>query len=419
MNFFTKFLSRFSRKFYFNIRNSEYLPYGSLRDNEIVGGIANAVAVNVAKMTPQVIRKDAKGMTIKNDPLSRLLNLRPCPECSTYDWLYRIGSDLVYNSNHFSAIFYNSDFTKIERIQPITVRGHRIFEDEDSGELFFRFIWDYDGKEYTVPYRFVIHIKARYNRKRFLGTPPDCELQNSVELLGITYEGIKRTIKNSPYLRGYIKYNDLADDEEIKEQVNKFKDAYMSAENEGGIAGLDESFEFVELNQKPRPLPTTQVTFFRENIYRYYGVSEKILSGDYTESEWNSFYESVIEPIAIQLSLELTYKLFSEREKGCGNKVVFIADRLQYATLQTRANIGKELCDRGAITLNKYLELLYLPPFEGGDIRVISLNYVKTEDQTLYQTGKENVNSSNPQTDDSTKQTSDYIKELLKKGVKN
>ena len=45
--------------------------------------------------------------------------------------------------------------------------------------------------------------------------------------------------------------------------------------------------------------------------------------------------------------------------------------------------------DRGAITINEYRELHYYPPIEGGDVRMVSLNYVKATDQSLYQTGQE------------------------------
>lgn len=388
MNFLQRFISRFKRSIHIVFNRSEYAPSGSLRENEIVGAIANAIASNVGKLAPQVIRKDARGITVKNDRISRLLNLRPCPEASTYDFLYRLASDLIYTSNAFAVIFYNEDFTDILRIQPVTVRSHRIFEDE-SGRVFFRFVWDYDGEEYTLPYEFVIHVKARYNKKRFLGTSPDCDLRESVDLLQTTYDGIKNVIKNSASLRGYLKYNNFIDDDELKEKVRDFQSAYMSAENEGGIAGLDNELDFHEITQQPRQIPVAQVAFFRDNIYRYYGVNEKILTGAYTEAEWNSFYESAIEPIAIQLSLEFTFKLFTERERGFGNKIVFTANRLQYATLQTRAAIGKDLFDRGVITINEYRELMYMQQIEDGDVRMVSLNFVKSDDQSLYQTGKD------------------------------
>ena len=265
MNFLQRFISRFKRSIHIIFNRSEYAPSGSLRENEIVGAIANTIASNVGKLAPQVIRKDARGITVKNDRISRLLNLRPCPEASTYDFLYRMASDLVYTSNAFAVIFYNDDFTDVLRIQPVTVRSHRVFEDE-YGRVFFRFVWDYDGVEYTLPYEFVIHVKARYNKKRFLGTSPDGDLRESVELLQTTYDGIKNVIKNSASLRGYLKYNNFIDEDELKEKVRDFQSAYMSAENEGGIAGLDNELDFHEINQQPRQIPVAQVAFFRDKI---------------------------------------------------------------------------------------------------------------------------------------------------------
>ena len=146
---------------------------------------------------------------------------------------------------------------------------------------------------------------------------------------------------------------------------------------------------FHEVKQTPPNIPVIQSQYLRDNVYRYYNVNEKILTSSFTEAEWNSFYENVIEPISIQLSLEFTFKLLSERERGFGNKVIFTANRLQYATLQTRMTIGGGLYDRGIITINELRELMYYEPIEGGDVRMISLNYVKADDQSLYQVGKD------------------------------
>ena len=407
------FLSGLKRRLFLSGR-SESVYFGGLRENEIVGAIANAVASNVAKLTPQVIRKTAAGTTIKNDKLSRLLEIRPNAENSTYDFLYKMASDLIYTSNAFAIVFFNDDCSEITSIQPITVTSHRIFEVD--GVLYFKFIWEYDKKSYTVPYQFVIHIKGRYNRKRFLGTPPDAELQNSTELLNVTYSGIKNVIRNSASLRGYLKYNNFIDEKELRQKVSEFQSAYMSSDNEGGIAGLDNTLDFHEITQKPPAIPITQVNFFRENIYRYYGVNEKILNSTYTEAEWNSFYEGVIEPIAIQLSLEFTYKLFTEGERSFGNKIVFTTNRLQYATLQTRNAVAKDLFDRGIITINEYREFMYLPQTEDGDVRMISLNYVKVDEQTEYQIGKANGDKPPDGKDPDAAAAISLIKSKLKEG---
>lgn len=392
MNPFSKLMNRFRTRFYPLYYSDGFIPVGGMRDNDLIGSIADVIAKNTAKLQPKVIRKDAKGMTVKNDSLSRLLTTRPCPEMSTYDFLYRLASDLVYTSNAFAVLFYDDNFLTITSIQPVTVRSFDIVEDS-SGRVFLRFVWEYDGKEYTVPYESVIHIKARYNKRRFTGTPPDGDLQEMLELVETTNHSIKNIVRNGSGLRGYLKYGNFIDDEEMKKKVKDFQDAYMSADNDGGLAGLDNSMDFKEFTQRAIAIPTAQMQFLRDNVYRYYGVNEKVLTSSQTPEEWNAFYESVIEPIAIQLSLEFTYKVFTERERGFGNRVIFTADRLQYATLDTRKALAGEMYDRGVITINEYRELLYLPPIEEGDVRMVSLNYVKADDQSTYQVGKDNGES--------------------------
>lgn len=377
---------------FFAIRG-EYQANSSLYESDIVGAIANCIGSNVGKLKPQIVRTDANGMTVRNDYLAKLLAWRWSPELTPYDALYKMASDLVYKSNAFAVIFYTEDFAKVKAIVPVTAKSYRIWEDEQG--IWFKFVWDYDGKDYVLPYQHVIHLKSRFTKKRFIGTPPDVQLKNSLELLDMTGEGLRNIVKNSANLKGYLKYNNFADEEEMEKKVKSFQRAYMDASNEGGIAGLDNSMEFHEISQRAPAIPTLQSQFLRENIYRYYNVNDKILMSQFTEAEWNAFYEAVIEPIAIQLSLEFTYKVLTERERCFGNKIVFTANRLQYATLQTRTNIGATLFERSIITINEYRELLYYEPVEDGDVRMISLNYVKTDDQSVYQVGQENENQKN------------------------
>lgn len=373
----------------------DYQANGNLADSDIIGAISNVIAENVGKLSPQIVRKtDDTGLQYRNDYLTRLLSLRWSPELDTYSALYKMASDLVYHSNAYAVIFYTSDFTRVQSIVPITASNVSIWEDP-SGTLLFRFTWSYDGKEYTLPYQDVIHIRSRFTSKRFMGTPPDQQLKNTLELLDYTGESVRSMVRNSSNLKGYLKYNNFIDDEELKKKVKEFQEAYMSVDNTGGIAGLDNSMEFKEINQASANIPVVQSQFLRDNIYRYYGVNDKILTSTFTEADWNAFYENVIEPIALQLSLEFTYKLLSERERGFGNKVIFTANRLQYATLQTRMSVGSGLFDRGVITINEFRELLYYEPIEGGDIRMISLNYVKADDQSLYQVGKDEDSDNN------------------------
>lgn len=387
MNILQKIFRR-ARGTFFNIGRSES---GGIynTDEELVYAIADRIATQVSKLTPQVIRKNDAGIVIKNDRLAKLLALRPCPECNTADFLYTIAHNAVTSGNGFAVIVYNADFTEIVAIKPVICTHFRIFE-ADDGMLLFRFTWAYDGKEYTLPYQLVIHLKDRPSRSRFLGDNPFDDIKSSVDMLNLTYDGIRNVVKNSAQLRGYLKFNDFVDDDELKEKIKEFQKAYTTAENEGGFAGIGNEWEFHELSQSPKQIPTSQLAFFKGNIRDYFGMSERIIKGEYTEADWNAFYESKIEIIALKLSLEFTFKVFSERQREFGNRIKFVADRLQYAPAATRFSIASGMFDRGAITLNRMLEIMDEPTLgEEGEVRMVSLNYVKVTDQSLYQTGKD------------------------------
>lgn len=95
--------------------------------------------------------------------------------------------------------------------------------------------------------------------------------------------------------------------------------------------------------------------------------------GNYTEDQWNAFYESTIEPLAVQMSLEFTCKLFTDREIGHGNEIVFEANRLQYASVRTKLGLV-QLVDRGIMTPNQLAEVFNLPPVPGGDVPIRRLD---------------------------------------------
>ena len=79
------------------------------------------------------------------------------------------------------------------------------------------------------------------------------------------------------------------------------------------------------------------------------------------------------------MSLELTKKSFTDREKGYGNEIIYENNKLQYASTNTKLQLVS-LVDRGLLTINEYREILNLAPVEGGDIRVIRREYMGTDE---------------------------------------
>jgi phage portal protein BeeE len=169
--------------------------------------------------------------------------------------------------------------------------------------------------------------------------------------------------------------------DDLRKQKETFVKDYMNLENEGGIASLDATQEFKEISLKPTTATAEEADAYRERVYRYFGINKKIITSNYSESEYDAFYESRIEPFLIALSLELTRKIFSERELSFGNQVWFESNRLQYASAKTKISMVA-LVDRGLMTPNEYRALFNMAPYEGGDEFVLRLDTQKTGDTT-------------------------------------
>ena len=125
----------------------------------------------------------------------------------------------------------------------------------------------------------------------------------------------------------------------------------------------------------PNAAQTDRVT---ERIYAFFNTNSKIVQSNYTEDEWNSYFEARIEPDARQLSEEYTRKLFSRRERGSGNKIIFEAVSLQYASMSTKMNL-LQMVDRGAMTPNEWRAVMNLGPIENGDKAIRRLDTAMVE----------------------------------------
>ena len=101
-------------------------------------------------------------------------------------------------------------------------------------------------------------------------------------------------------------------------------------------------------------------------IYSLLNTNDKIVQSKYTEDEWNAYYEAEIEPVVLELGGEYTRKLFSRRERGYGNSIVFEASNLATASMATKLNLC-QMVDRGALTPNEWRAVLNLAPLPGGD----------------------------------------------------
>ena len=229
----------------------------------------------------------------------------------------------------------------------------------------------------TVPWEDLAVLRKDYNKSDVLGDT-NTAILTSLELLNTANEGLGNAIRSTANLRGILKSTKaMLDPDDVKKQKDKFVQDYLSLSNEGGIAALDSTYDFNPIKMEPQIANYKHVEELRLNIYRYFGVNDDVLMAKTHGPSWQAFYESTIEGFLIALSLELTNKIFTEREKGFGNEIVFESNRLQYADIEHKLAMVA-LVDRGAMTPNQWREIFNMAPIEGGDVPIRRLDTAPT-----------------------------------------
>jgi HK97 family phage portal protein len=360
----------------FTILNDAY-------DSDVVRAAVDAIARNAAKLKAKHIRRMNGSITPTNSNIEYILSVRPNPFMDGYSFMYKVVTQLYLQNNSYIFIDW-SETGQVKGFYP--VNASQVEFVEAQGEIFVKFAF-LGGQQVTLPYQQIIHLRRFFYKNDLYGENSAKALMPTLELINTTNEGLVNAVKSSASLRGLLKFSAMMRPEDMKKQRDAFVTDYLDISNNGGVAATDSKAEYVPLTSDPKMIDAKQMEIIEDKVFKYFNVNAAIVKSDYSEQQWNAFYESVIEPIAIQLSLEFTSKVFTEREQGWGNEIIFEANRLQYASNQTKIQIIQTLMDRGMMSINQGLEIFNMPPIEGGEKRLVSLNFVDASIQNEYQLG--------------------------------
>lgn len=363
---------------------------GNTYDSKVARECIDRIATHCAKLIPKHI-KDSIGNQIKGE-INFLLQNQPNPIMTKYDFIYKTISMLYTDSNAFVYIAKDKE-GMITGFYPVLALNYNLLQDEGNNiYLQFKFI---NGQTYTIPYLELIHLRLFYNKNDIFGTGNKV-LRTDMETAHTASEGIKNAIKTANNLKGILKYtNAMLKDKDIKKNKEDFVTDFLNLENESGIAAIDAKAEFQEVNMKPITLDKEQLEQVNYNIFDYFGISEKIVRNNFNAVEWNAFFEGVIEPRAIQMSDAFTNKIFSHKARKDGHKILFTANRIQYASLDSKINLIKVAGSYGLLTKDDGREILDMSPLGGEEGKKIlqSLNNIDSSIANSYQGGKEDGES--------------------------
>ncbi len=350
--------------------NAQFSSFGSnIYQSEVVRSCIRPLAEHTSKANAICTDKN----------IERILNESPNLYMNGKDFLAKVRTRLELINTVFIYIgrddkghaisFYPVPFSSFEAL-------------EYNNGLFIRFNFNNGSASLTLPWDDLAVVRKDYNKSDIAGDNNDAII-NMLDIISTTNQGIANAVKATANLRGILKSTKaMLSEKDIKAQKDRFVADYLSLENEGGIASLDATQEFTPITMNPQITSWETKKELREDVQRYYGVSDAIIMSNYTEQQMEAFYDSRIEPFLVALSLELTRKVFTAREKGFGNKIIYESNRIQYSSTATKLNMV-QLVDRGALTPNEWREIFNLAPLDGGDEPIRRLDTEVVNDNNI------------------------------------
>ena len=374
---------------------SGYTPTFSEQDSTIENSIdaikcINTIATHGAKMIPKHI-KGSISNHIRGD-IDFIIGTKPNPIMTKYDFLYKT-IFLLYAKNN---VFIYIDIDKkgyLRGFYPLNPDNCTLYD--INGEIWIQFQFA-NGNYYTIKYDDVIHLRRMFSFHDFYGNSNEI-LQQPIKTANTTTEGLDNAIRTSMSIKGILKYgNAMLKNKDIKENRDQFVEDFIGNFETGkGIAGLDAKSDFIPVDLKPITLDKEQLAYVKNDIFDYFGISEKIVRGDYTEEEWSAFYESTLESLSVQFEDAFSLKVFNDTALRQGNRILFTTNRIKYASLKNKVNLLKIAGALGLLTKDDGREVLDMTPIGGEEGKKIiqSLNNINSEIADDYQGGKKDGES--------------------------
>lgn len=316
--------------------------------------------------------------------LDRLLQYSPNPlMCASVFWERTAYFYFTYNN----AFIYNErdntgSIIALWSINPTSVRFDKI----STGEILLKF--DLNGRSVVMPYSEIIHLAREVTTDAMFGGPANRSIRKVIDLINLNYKGIENAILTSTYIRFLGEYVTKLSESEKRRKAKDFTKNFLNVKDKDpiGIIPTDSAMRLTQLNTAQQKTANyAEVNQWNQAVYKFFGCSEKVISGSATEDEMIAYYERTIEVFFMRAAQEMTRKIFTEREFSAGNRIVYSDKNILYSSTKTRLEIFKAARELGAFTLGTLGDLLGLPVPKGKrDIVVTSQNY----NESLQEQGK-------------------------------
>lgn len=364
--------------------------------SDVVQQAIKCIVDEMKKLNPVHIRYNGNDPVPVNSDIQTVLN-NPNPLMTTSEFLEKVMWLLLLNYNAFILPTYymwedergiqKRKYSGLYPLKPTQVD----FIEDASGQMYVKMRFE-NNFETTVPYDDLIHIKYNYSINEYMGgdvsgQPDHTALLKTLELNDTLLRGIAKAMNSSYAVNGVVKYNTMLDDGKMEAALKELERKLNNSES--GFLPLDLKAEYTPLQHEIKLVDEETLKFIDEKILRNWGVPLSILTGDYTKSQYEAFYQKTLEPLIISISQAFTKKLFTDRERSFGNRIELYPKDLIFMTVEQTLEMVNLLSNTGCIYENEKrvaFGLRPLPELEGK--RYMSLNWVDMDIANQYQVGK-------------------------------
>lgn len=363
--------------------------------SDFVNNCIDRIATEISKINIISVMEKPGSIRQQNDDITRLFRFKPNPLQTTKDflacceWLRRKDCNcFIYPQYDMVADTMGNQYRKYIAFYPLNPTGIEIGTDDSGNVWEIKFTWR-DGTFDILPYNDIVHLRWRRGKNTIIGggndfgRPDTVNLLSSVKILDQVLQGLPKSIEASLKINGLYTAKTLIDADKIKIARDKFEEHIFTSK--AGIVATDLAGEFTPLNMKPAEIKSEVMTFLKSIVRERYGISEAMLSGDYDGEQHSAFYQSCLEDFIVEFEQGMSACLFSQREQDVGHRIKCYYSKVAYLSMANKIELATLATNTGLQTLNQINDIFGFEPFDEGDRRLQSLNFVNTAIIDNYQ----------------------------------
>ena len=340
-------------------------------ESQLIRAAINARATHISKLR---VTFEGHGSQYLTERLKRPNEMQTWSQL-----LYRIATIWDVDNNVFIVPVFDK-MNRIREIYPVLPSRSKLIEIKGREEPWLAFEFA-NGRYAQLPV-WKVGVMTKFQYKRDYFGESNRALDPTLKLIDINNQATVEGMKSAATYRFMASYSSVAFGEDLAEEQRRFNESSMDARRGGGLLLFPATYNNPkQIESKPFVMDAESQRQISESVYNYFGVNEDVLQGKASGDKWTAFYESAVEPFAIQFS-EVMTDLFRLCGELTGEAAVYAtANRLQYMSNSEKLNVSSQLLDRGILSINDVRDIWNLPPVADGDRRIIRGEYYDTEEK--------------------------------------